>query len=202
MDNYEASPKSWPPLGLPTGSVRALLTLIVVAVVVTHLARGQELDTLWIDTLLVVIAHYMASRRNVSLPQEVIDRLERDGVLEAEPHPLFLPRYTIRLIIIGTFVGLGIYLYGEGRLLEPQALSLLGMVFAYLFGSLTRGIRGWIGRRRSSPPSRIWGDASASIVLIVLIGVALPEFLAVPLPVRRDVLQVALGLVLFYFGVR
>jgi hypothetical protein len=34
MQEFEGSPKTWPPLGLPTGSVRALLTLIIVAVVV------------------------------------------------------------------------------------------------------------------------------------------------------------------------
>jgi hypothetical protein len=32
--------KSRPPLGLPSGSVRALLTLLIVAVVITQVVRG------------------------------------------------------------------------------------------------------------------------------------------------------------------
>ncbi len=44
MNEFASSPKSWPPLGLPTGSVRALLTLIVVAVVVTKLALDRPPD--------------------------------------------------------------------------------------------------------------------------------------------------------------
>ena len=42
MNELESSPKTWPPLGLPTGSVRALLTLIVVAVVVTTLLEAAN----------------------------------------------------------------------------------------------------------------------------------------------------------------
>ena len=40
----EGSPKYWPPLGLPVGSVRAILTLFVVAIVTVSVARGHDLD--------------------------------------------------------------------------------------------------------------------------------------------------------------
>ena len=35
-NEFEGSPKTWPPLGMPTGSVRAILGLLVVAVVVKY----------------------------------------------------------------------------------------------------------------------------------------------------------------------
>ena len=92
MDEFEGSPKSWPPLGLPTGSVRALLTLIVVAVVVTKLALHRNLDELWVETLLIALAHYFTSRRFVSLSPAVLQRLENEGVIEKERQPLYLPR--------------------------------------------------------------------------------------------------------------
>ena len=87
---FEGPPQNWPPLGLPIGSVRALLTLIVVAVVVSRMARGLPVDALWTQTLLIALAHYFTARRFVSLPPDVLARLEEDGLIERERHP-FLP---------------------------------------------------------------------------------------------------------------
>ena len=42
MNEFEGSPKTWPPLGMPTGSVRALLTLIMVAVVMFGAVMAQR----------------------------------------------------------------------------------------------------------------------------------------------------------------
>ena len=105
MNEFENSPKTWPPLGLPTGSVRALLTLIVVAVVIARTALGRSPDPLWIETLLIALAHYFTSRRFVSLTPAVLQRLEQEGVLEKERHPLYLPKNSIRTIVVGAFVG-------------------------------------------------------------------------------------------------
>lgn len=206
-NEFEGSPKTWPPLGMPIGSVRALLTLIVMSVVITRLARGQEVDVLWIQTLLIALAHYFTSRRFVSLPPDVIVRLEQDGVIERERHPLFLPKNSIRTIIVLAFVGLGVYLYHENRLLGErgfyltQATSLLGIVAAYLLGAFTRTIAGWFNRGRVTAPSGTWGDIKAMTVLIVLVLAAIPEFLNRPMgdPIFH---QIALGMMLFYYGSR
>ncbi len=203
MAELDGSPQTWPPLGMPTGSVRALLTLIVVAVVVVNIASGQkDLDVIWVETLLMALAHYFTSRRFVDLPRDVRLKLEQDGILEDERHPLFLPKHTIRLVLIGAFAGLAFYLYQHHRLWEPRAVTLLGMVAAYLLGTMVRGFTRWLSRWRSTPPSRFWGDAKALVVLATVAGVAICEFTGM-----RDVLddrvhKVAMGLLLFYFGSR
>jgi hypothetical protein len=202
MDEFEGSPKSWPPLGLPAGSVRALLTLIVVAVVVTNLARGRDLDLLWIETLLIALAHYFTSRRFVELPPAVIQKLEQDGLIEKEWQPLFLPRRTIRTLIVAAFVGLAIHLYNQQRLSEPRAVSLLGIVAIFLLGTFVRGLSDWWSRSRRSRPSRFWGDAKAALVLGVLLIAAVPELLEQGDLLHPEVHKVALGLMLFYFGSR
>ena len=202
MNEMEGSPRTWPPLGLPTGSVRALLTLIIVAVVISNQVRGRAIDFVWSQALLVGLAQYFATRRMVSLPSDVIDRLEDEGVLARERNPLFLPRYSIRVLIIAAFVGLAAWLYQEQKLFEPASVSLLGIVTAYLGGTFLRGILGWINRHRSSPPSPFWGDACAVVVLTALVLVALPEFANTPWVIRHDLLEIALGMVLFYFGFR
>lgn len=202
MQEMEGSPRTWPPLGLPTGSVRALLTLIIVAVVISNQVRGRAIDFVWSQALLVGLAQYFATRRMVALPAHVIDRLEDEGVLARERNPLFLPRYSIRVMIISAFVGLGVWLYQERKLFEPSSVSLLVIVTAYLGGTFLRGILSWINRHRSSPPSPFWGDACAVIVLTALVLVALPEFANTPWVIRHDLLEIGLGMVLFYFGFR
>lgn len=202
MAELEGSPQTWPPLGMPTGSVRALLTLIVVAVVVMNLATGRDLDVIWVETLLMALAHYFTSRRFVELPRDVRLKLEQDGILEEEQHPLFLPKHSIRLVLLASFAGLAAYLYRENRLWEPRAATLLGMIFAYLLGSLLRGLGRWWNRGRTSPPSRFWGDAKALVVLTTVGAVALCEFTGMREMLDDRVHKVALGLLLFYFGSR
>lgn len=202
MNEFESSPKTWPPLGLPTGSVRALLTLIVVAVVVTRVALGRSPDPLWIETLLIALAHYFTSRRFVSLSPAVLQRLEQEGVIEKERHPLYLPKNSIRTIIIGSFVGLGIYLYREPKLVTPEAIALLSMVFAYLLGAIVRGISSWFSKRRAQPITGVWGDIKALIMLGAIIVAAVPAVFDFGLNLPPLVDRIALGLTLFYFGSR
>ncbi len=203
MAELEGSPQTWPPLGMPTGSVRALLTLTVVAVVVLNLASGRDdLDIIWIETLLMALAHYFTSRRFVDLPREVRLKLEQDGILEDELHPLFLPKHSIRLLLISSFIGLAVYLYQLNRLWEPQAVTLLGMVFAYLLGTMLRGFTRWWNRRRTTPPSRFWADAKALLVLGTVGIVAVCEFTGMRDVLHPTVHKVAMGLLLFYFGSR
>lgn len=203
MAELDGSPQTWPPLGMPTGSVRALLTLIVVAVVVVNIASGQkDLDVIWVETLLMALAHYFTSRRFVDLPNDVRLRLEEEGILEDERHPLFLPKHSIRLLLIGSFVGLAVYLYQQNRLWEPRAITLLGMISAYLLGKLLRNVTGWLNRWRSTPPSRFWGDAKALVVLGAVGLVAICEFTGMRPVLDERVHKVALGLLLFYFGSR
>jgi len=202
MNEFEHSPKTWPPLGLPTGSVRALLTLIVLAVVVTRTVLRRSPDPLWIETLLIALAHYFTSRRFVSLTPAVRQRLEQEGVLAQERNPLYLPKNSIRTIIIGTFFGLGIYLYREPRLVTPEAVALLSMVFAYLLGAIVRSISDCFARRRSQPMTGVWGDIKALIVLGALVLATVPTVFDIGMSFPPLVDRIALGLTLFYFGSR
>jgi hypothetical protein len=164
---------------------------MIVGVVIAQLVRGKEIDTVWTETLMIALAHYFASRRFIRLPPEVIKRLIDEGYIELEARPLYLPSYSIRVILIASFAGVGIYLFRQGRLMEPQALSILGVVLTYLLGVFVRvrTVRGW-------------EDAKAVLVLAVMIVTSAAYLLgyggSVPQPLRA----VTLGLALFYFGSR
>jgi hypothetical protein len=186
-----APSKIWTPLGLPTGSVRALLTLLIVAVVIVQVARGQPIELLWAETLMIALAHYFTSRRFINLSPDVIRRLTEEGHIEAESNPLFLPRHSIRVIVVLAFVGLAVHLYRQNQLFESQALPILGVVLAYLLGIVT-GIRRLRG----------WEDLKAIVVLLVLIYTAGASLANHPELVPDTLRNIALGLVLFYFGSR
>ena len=141
----------------------------------------------------------------------MIERLEQEGVLERERNPLFLPRSSIRTMIVGSFVGLAtyLYMYHRDRLFNPdvtqltQASALLGIVFAYLLGSIVGGIGSWFRGGRIQRSSGTWGgDEGALVVLIVLALAAIPEFLDTPHNLPPVFHQIALGMMLFYYGSR
>ena len=161
-----------PPLGLPNGSVRALLAILVVAVVFIEVIRRREIEPLWTETLMIALAHYFSSRRFISLAPDVVRRLEAEGRMEVESNPLYLPRHSIRAIIILAFVGLAIYLYRQGQLFDASALSILGVVFAYLLGVVAHGILIWWTKGRPTKAIQSWEDIKAAVVLLVLLYTA------------------------------
>lgn len=191
-----------PPLGLPVGSVRALLTLPIVAVVIVQVGRNRELEPLWIETLMITLAHYFTSRRFINLPGDVIRRLEADGHIESEGNPLFLPRYSIRAAIVLAFGGLAVYAYQQGRLFDLRTLSILGVVSAYLLGILVRAIKRWWFQGNTPRTIAGWEDLKAAVVLVVLLVTAGAYLWDRPDLVPSQLRNLTLGLVLFYFGSR
>jgi len=191
-----------PPLGIPNGSVRALLTLQIVAVVIYQLVEGREVKPVWTELLMIVLAHYFTSRRFVHLAPDVIERLEDEGHIEAERHPLFLPRHSVPLLLVLAFVGLAVYLYQTQHLFESEALSILGVVFSYLLGVAARGILNWTSGDRQPRPAQLWEDIKALVVLSAMAFTAAAYPLGVEDHLPSAVCNVTLGLVLFYFGSR
>lgn len=197
-ENFHARP----PLGLPTGSIRALLTLLILAIVVHEIVLGHEVAIIWNETLVIALAYYFTYRRFVSLPRSVIVRLEQEGTLPRESNPLFLPRHSIRLLIFVVIGALGAFLYRQQRLLEPQVLSIFGTLLCYLLGVLIGGVSSWWTKGRRSLVTHLWEDLKAVTVLLVVAATATLYFLKSPDMVPHWLETATVGLVLFYFGSR
>lgn len=194
-----------PPLGLPPGSIRAVLTLLVLAVVIRDLAIGGEnkLPVFWLECLLISLAHYFSARRFIDLPRHVLAQLEASNVIPKENYPLFLPKGTIRLVILGSFVGLGFYLYQNGRLtVTDESSRIIMAVGCYLFGAFLGGLSRWWMGGKQSDSSRLWQDIRAFLVLLTMILTAGMYFALGSDQVNKDLQFVAITLTLFYFGSR
>ena len=154
--------------------MRALLCLIVVSFLVIQTARGVRVDVVWSEALMITLAHYFTTRRFVPLSHELRAKLEAAGEIEPDESPLYLPKHSVRILLIGAFAGLAFYLYDHGRLFEAQSLSLLVSVGAYLLGITVRGILAWWSSRTGITSPAWWVDFKAfGTLLIVLAAVGL-----------------------------
>jgi len=198
----EPFPSNRPPLGLPSGSVRALLTLLIVAVVIGLVIRDKEVEPLWVETLMIALAHYFTARRFLNLTPAVRQRLEAEGHVEAEANPLYLPRHSIRVILLLAFGGLAVYLHQEDRLFQARSLSILGVVFSYVLGIVVGGVMAWWTQGRQTEAIHWWENAKALVILGVTLYTATAYLLERPDLAPPQLRNATLGLVLFYFGSR
>ena len=193
------------PLGWPPGSVRALLTLMLVCYVCIELLLGTPPSVLWTETLLIAVAHYFTARRHAALPRSIRDDLVRMDLLPAEEHPLGLPQHSIRTMIAGAFVLVFAYLVMSGRPPGGEAVGLFLALAAFLIGNFVRADWAFATKHAEIEPPWGWGDlkplATLTAMLLAL-GFSLSGRFAPP-PVPLDTLEKsAAAMALYYFGSR
>jgi hypothetical protein len=197
-------------LGWPPGSVRAMLSLLVVVLICTLMlippreaGKPTPIPAYLLYLLFLVLGHYFAARGHMR------------GVSDAwNQQPLYLPRGCVRLFILVSLVGTCIYRYISDEagfesqwLLSVQALQAYPMLpviilLGFSAGALLRMIIG-----RYPPP--MWQDLEAwlSLIAVLLMGVGTMIHLVIDpslsepmsLPFWEGLLS---GVVAFYFGER
>jgi hypothetical protein len=192
-------------LGLPPGSIRALLTLMTVGFIVIQTARGIQVSLLWFESLMIVLAHYFAHRRFVSLSPGVCEKLKAENVIDDEPHPLYLPKHSLPAIIVSAFLGLGIYLAWRRRLTDPAAIPVLFSVGSYFLGIGFGMLLCWWSRGKPASTTPSWFEAIKAIVTLSAVSVAIAVQLfgwqeLIPFGAKLEAMPLAL--MLFYFGSR
>jgi hypothetical protein len=124
------------------------------------LLRPQvELPQYLNDLLFIILGHYFAVRGRTG------------GDAEPGPPPLYLPRGSVRLVLVAGFLSTAIVLYRQGRLLvkdDVPAVGTLLMVGGFLVGVLLRQVAAW-WLARGHAPSRSLEDARATVSLLAAI---------------------------------
>ena len=191
-------------LGLPPGSIRALLTVMTVGFIVVQTARGIRVSLLWFESLMIVLAHYFAHRRFVPLSPIMREKLKSEDLIEDDTHPLYLPQHSLRTIIVLSFVGLAIYLGAKGRLRDPVAMPVFISVGSYFLGIGFGAFVSWRSRGKTSSTASWFENVKAVVTLIsVAIAIAVQLFgwqQSIPFGDKLEALPLAL--MLFYFGSR
>ncbi|MBL8976689.1 MAG: hypothetical protein JNK56_39180 [Myxococcales bacterium] len=184
-------------LGLPSGSVRALIALAVVGVVCGLLIKAPEraLPEHLESLLFVVLGHYFAARG-----QGKVDPL-------GGPPPLYLPRGSVRLLLVAGLVAVGALVLRQGDAQALRGLFTLVLVFGFLLGLLLTRIATW-WRKRRPRASRWFEDLRGLLGLVAVGALAVQAFYGV-LPGPEQIgfgsigaEQALAGVVGFYFGSR
>jgi hypothetical protein len=192
-------------LGLPAGSVRALLAFMVLGLLwaLAYFTSEKDLPVTFIYLqylMVLILAHYFASH----------------GSSIGQAHgrsPLGLPSGSVRLLLLGGFAGLVVFLYRTNREFNPMAsvpvMLPLIMLSAFFVGYIMTKTVHKLSGGQGEPP---WfQDILAWVALIAMIGLAtlvlLHGVIHVSLPAELHVDSTywettVAAIVGFYFGAR
>jgi hypothetical protein len=199
------------PLGLPAGSVRAILSLIILGLIWALVILDVQDPPIYLYYLMfLALGHFFAAHGKTIA-----------GAGSGEPSPLNLPRGVIRTVLLLGFVGVFAWRYYRDRDLN-QLLDLRNpaldqpylpfvLVGSFFLGIVVaRLVR--LGRGSAATPPYWFQDILAWISLLAMIGLAAEVVMLViinpSLPPDRQPIslpnwQMALAAIIsFYFGVR
>lgn len=151
MSNLPYSPPPRHPLGLPAGSIRALLALSVLGLLWLIALRplaGQgsslgeiQLPSVFMDLqilMVLILAHYFAAHGHT-----IRSHAEQKS-------PLGLPRGSVRFLLLAGYLGLAIFLYRTQPKFEYPSTSalilLLVLVSGFFLGHILTAVVRWASR--------------------------------------------------------
>jgi hypothetical protein len=198
--------ENWDPLKLPRGSIRALITLALLGTFWTLILLGTEAAVAGagpeagpgreippvLGYLLVLIVGYYFGARSGDLPA-------------GKKGPLYLPRGTVRLIIIAGSAVAAYFSWRAGRLeLSPAdpAFGVLLFIGALLLGFLIRKLADLLSRGRATTPRRWFENLKSIVVLMATAVVVVLSLWQQEDQGSQNLLLIAGGIVGFYFGSR
>ena len=158
-------------LGLPAGSIRALLAVLVFATVwgMLLVRPSQEVPDYLSDLMFVIMGHYFATRKRSA---DILGSGDEVG-----PPPLYLPRGSIRLILAAGSAMVAVVLYQRGVLTRvdrnPGVTTLL-LIAGFLIGVILNTLVGWWRARinrghRAIEDTQALAAIGAGLALVALV---------------------------------
>lgn len=200
-------------LGLPAGSVRALLALGVLGylwALLSMILRGDpvlkqqaEMPFIYFNIIMVLIlAHFLAAHGSTI------------GHKVSKRSPLGLPAGSIRFLLLGGYLGLAYYLYATQPKFAPPDTAAIVLLVTVLLSCFVVGYVSTAVVRTVSTGGHLpawFQDVQAWIALLglvvmgilVLMRLVINPSVSAESQVNLDPIEIALaGLVGFYFGAR
>ena len=181
---------SAPPLGLPKGSIRAMVALAMGGACTMLVATGHDVPGSLGSLLLAIIGFYFGFRtKGATLGDRIYDPAAR------RERPLYLPAGLIRTLLIAGVLAMAVVLLSRKRMLDVPAhleffVVLAGLIVGHYFSKAFRGIR-----------SGGVGHVKALFVLAVAAGVTV-IFLTGRYEAMPNTTMLLCAGVSFYFGSR
>ena len=162
------------PLGMPRGTVRALITIMLVSFPFGYIIFGGEIPGLIINVIFIVVAFYFEARRSEHEKlKEIVDEIKTSdlhiGDVIKEKKPLYLPKYSVRflLVVMLVIVQIMIFLQPSFTFQVTNTLTdLLLIIILFIIGASFRSVLR--SRERKKTRENIANmDASLSDVQII-----------------------------------
>jgi len=157
-------PKTSQPLGLPPGSVRAVIALLLCGTLWFQVLTGSAIEDILVESALLVVGFYFGVRSGMGPPIA-------PAATEGTKQPLFLPRGSIRFVLLLGFFGVIAYMWYRGRGI-PEAFTLILEVLAsYIIGYAASAIvaRRMKAGKKPSKAVAVFRNANA-IAATLLVG--------------------------------
>jgi len=198
----EDRPSRLGPLWLPHGSVRAILALGVVFVTCWLTVHGEPVPVAVSEALFTGLAYYFATRGLMRLTPEEAERLRAERGEAEQFNPLFLPRGTIRVLIVLAFVGLAGYLLAEEGVRGLASATTLLLVLAFFAGQVLKYAVRWLSAKRERRRTLAFEHVKAALGLAVAAGFIALFVTGYHREAHPAVHKGFLAFMIFYFGSR
>ena len=129
------------PLGMPRGTVRAFITILIVAFPFGYFIFDIQIEGIIISSIFILVAFYSQSRKEGSdRIKNIVQEIQELGkIKKKQKYPLYLPKYSVRIsLILMIAILLIINALGPKYVLESSdtlvnLLVILGFFFVGIF---------------------------------------------------------------------
>ncbi len=135
------------PLGMPRGTVRALITLMVVSFPFTYIFFNAQIPSEVVNTIFILVAFYFEARKGEDTILKIIEEIKNPEKISEEKRltkkPLYLPRYTVRIslmILLIVFYLIDIFIQNISLELTNTLIDILVIAILYFIGTFFRAI--------------------------------------------------------------
>ena len=145
----------WDPLSLPRGSIRAIIALTLLGLLSYFFLDVREVPLSLAFISLLVLGHYFGARTG-------------QNEYQGRP-PLFLPRGSIRIIIILLILTVTWFMWEHDRLnliVDERETTVVLVALGLIAGYLIRAILDFITGGRMAKPRRLFENVKAILALM------------------------------------
>ena len=142
------------PLGMPRGTVRALITIIIVSFPLNYLIIDKAVPSPITNAIFVLVAFYFDARKGSKTKLELIDEIKFPNKIKKEKSrmrmPLYLPRFSVRSLLLTLLITI-IIVNSFGPNVPFESLNTLFDIFIivslFFIGNLVRLILKYIEKQ-------------------------------------------------------
>lgn len=135
------------PLGMPRGTIRAIITLMIVLFPFTYIFWNEQIPSEIVNTIFILVAFYFEARKGEDNRLKFIaEIINPEKVVEEKRKsikPLYLPKYTVRIslmIILILYYIIDLFIQNISLELTNTLIDILVIAILYFIGTFFRTI--------------------------------------------------------------